>query len=199
MATSIGQYAPVFLPGEQPSLTREPGRPQSTGLQRVRHDWATELNWTEKGMATSIGQYAPVFLPGDPLSLTEKPGRPQSTGWQRVGLKRACSHRHKTLFACGSSAPVRDEHEGGAAAWLVGTLVAPSVQEHGLPPPQELWPYKSLFFKPLVNWRSEDLFGQSFSIAPPIEACRGLHCLGSFSVVHCVQHIEGSPWLGSTL
>ena len=38
MATSIGQYAPVFLPGEPPSLTEKPGRPQSTGSQRVGHD-----------------------------------------------------------------------------------------------------------------------------------------------------------------
>ena len=35
MATSNGQYAPVFLPGEPLSLTEKPGRPQSTGLQRV--------------------------------------------------------------------------------------------------------------------------------------------------------------------
>ena len=28
--------------------------------------------------------------------------------------------------------------------------MAPSVQGHGLPPLQELWPYQSLFFKPLV-------------------------------------------------
>ena len=27
--------------------TEEPGRPQLMELQRVRHDWATELNWTE--------------------------------------------------------------------------------------------------------------------------------------------------------
>ena len=33
---------------------------------------------------------------------------------------------------------------------LVGTLVATSVQGHGLPPPQELWPCQSLLFKPLV-------------------------------------------------
>ena len=33
----IGQYAPVFLPGEPPSLTEKPGRPQSIGSQRVRH------------------------------------------------------------------------------------------------------------------------------------------------------------------
>ena len=38
MATSIGQYAPVFLPGEPPSLTEKPGRPQSTESQRVGQD-----------------------------------------------------------------------------------------------------------------------------------------------------------------
>ena len=37
MATSIGQYAPVFLPGEPLSLTEKPGRPQCTGLQRAGH------------------------------------------------------------------------------------------------------------------------------------------------------------------
>ena len=42
------------------------------------------------------------------------------------------------FFACGSSAAVRVEREGGAAAWLVGTLAAPSLQGHGLPPGQEL-------------------------------------------------------------
>ena len=52
--------------------------------------------------------------------------------------------RPKSFFACDSSAPVRVEHEGGTAAWLAGTLVVPSVQGHGLPPLQELWPYQSL-------------------------------------------------------
>ena len=33
MATSIGQYTSVFLPGEPPSLTKKPDRPQSTGSQ----------------------------------------------------------------------------------------------------------------------------------------------------------------------
>ena len=45
--------------------------------------------------------------------------------------------------------PVRVQHEGGAAAWLAGTLAAPNVQGHGLLLPQELWPYQS-FFKSLV-------------------------------------------------
>ena len=51
----------------------------------------------------------------------------------------------RLFLACGSSAPVRVEHEGGTAAWLAGTLVVAGVQGHGLPLPQELWPYQSLF------------------------------------------------------
>ena len=35
----IRQPTPVFLPGETP-WTEEPGRLQSTGSQRVRHDWS---------------------------------------------------------------------------------------------------------------------------------------------------------------
>ena len=45
---------------------------------------------------------------------------------------------------------MRVECEGGAAVWLLGTLVGPSVQGHRLSLWQELWPYQSLFFKPLV-------------------------------------------------
>ena len=81
----------------------------------------------------------------NPPSLTEKPGRPQSAGSQRAGHCQSdpvCTGWR--LFACGSSAPVRVEHEGGAAAWLAGTLAAPSVQGHGLPPPQESRPCESL-------------------------------------------------------
>ena len=51
----------------------------------------------------------------------------------------------RRFVACGHSAPVRVESEGGAAAGLVETLEVPSVQGHGLPQPQELWPYQNLF------------------------------------------------------
>ena len=56
------------------------------------------------------------------------------------------------LFACGSSAPVSVEREGDTAAWVVGTLVTPSVPRHGQPQPQELWMYHYFFFffEPLV-------------------------------------------------
>ena len=62
--------------------------------------------------------------------------------------KQSRVHRSKAFLACGSSAPVRVEHEGGMAACLVGTMVAPSGQGHGLPPLQELWPYQ--FFSSLL-------------------------------------------------
>ena len=45
---------------------------------------------------------------------------------------------------------MRFEHEGSTTSWVVGTLVVPSVQGHGLPLLQELWPYQKLFFEPLV-------------------------------------------------
>ena len=99
---------------------------------------------------------------------------------------------------------MRVEREGGAAAWLVGTLAAPSVQGHGLPTPQKLWPYQSLLFLFLflflsLLWSSEGPFGLSFSIALPIQALRGLPCLGSFSVVQHVRHIEEGPVAGVLL
>ena len=51
----------------------------------------------------------------------------------------------QAFFPCGSSAPVRTGREGGAAAWLAGTLAAPSVQGHRLPLQQEFWSDQSLF------------------------------------------------------
>ena len=42
------------------------------------------------------------------------------------------------FLASGSSAPVRIEHGGDAAAWIAGTLAKPSVQGYRLPQPQEL-------------------------------------------------------------
>ena len=71
-------------------------------------------------------------------------------------------HKRKTFFACGSSVPVRVEREGGTAAWLVGILVVPSVQGHGLPQSQKLWPYQS-FFEHLVaqDWPLWPIFLRS--------------------------------------
>ena len=53
----------------------------------------------------------------------------------------------RLFFACGSSAPVSVECEGGAAAWLAGTLAVPTVPGHRLPLPQAL---SESFFKILI-------------------------------------------------
>ena len=61
------------------------------------------------------------------------------------------------------------------------------------------WSHGSIrvFYQDSCSWRSEGLFGQSFSVAPPVQALRGLPCLGPFSVAQGIRHIEGPPWLGS--
>ena len=56
-----------------------------------------------------------------------------------------------------------------------------------------------VFFRAFCSWRSEGLFGQSFSIALPVQALRGLPCLGSLSVVWCIRHIKGPPPSGVLL
>ena len=66
-----------------------------------------------------------------------------SKSWARP--KQPCVCRRETHFACGSSAPVKVECEGGASAWLAGTVMVLRVQGHGLPLAQELWRYQSLF------------------------------------------------------
>ena len=104
--------------------------------------------------------------------------------------------RPKSFFACDSSAPVRVEHEGGTAAWLPGTLVVTSVQDTGCLRLRSNSLIR-VFFRASCCWPSEGLFSQSFSIAPSIQALRRLPCLGAFSDVWQVRHIEGSPWLGS--
>ena len=92
---------------------------------------------------------------------------------------------------------MRVEHEGGTAAWLVGTLVGAKCAGTQTASAAGVMALSKSFFKPLNSWQSEGLFGQSFSIALPIQALRRLPCLGSFSVVWCVRHIEGPPWPGS--
>ena len=62
----------------------EPGRLQSMGSLRVRHDWATSLSlftfmhWRRKWQPT------PVFLPGESIPGTGEPGGLLSMGSHRV-------------------------------------------------------------------------------------------------------------------
>ena len=62
-----------------------------------------------------------------------------------------CTQMQDFFFfsACGSSDPLRVEHEGGTAACLSGTLAVQNMQGHRPPLLQELWPYQS----PITSWQ----------------------------------------------
>ena len=144
MTTSIGQYAPVFLPGEPPPPWQMPGSPQFTGQQRAAHDWSDPVG-------VDVRLFLPMAaLPQGELSMKVAQLLGLQGPWQcQVCKDTDCLH-------CRSYVPIR------------------------------------VFFWASCSWRSKGL-----SVAPPVQALRGLPCLGSFYVVWCVRHIEGPSWLGS--
>ena len=97
---------------------------QSTGSQRVRHDWS------------------------DPACIDTRP----FFRWQLC--------------------PSECWGDGGAAAWLAGTLAAPTAQGHGLPRSRSYASTEPLF-EPLVAGDQASL-----SVSPPVQAHRGPPCLG---------------------
>ena len=170
-------------------------------------------------MATSFGQYAPVFLPGEPPSLTEKPGRPV----YRVAKARQDQsdpvHINTRLyyyyFACDSSAPVRVECEGGATAWLVGTLAVPSMQGQTASAAGVMVLSES-FFQPLVAgnrrpvWlvflHSSACSGTLRAPLPGVLLCcsacqahRGGTLAGVLLCRLASQALKRAPWRGPTL
>ena len=140
-------------------------------------------------MATSISQYTAVFLPGEPH-------------WQR-SLAGHSPQGHRVW------------HDQIDPEWIDAKLFLPvaalpqwelNVKVAQLLGLQRPWwcqvcrdtdclccrsygPIR-VFLRASCSWWSEGLFGQSFSIAPSIQALRGLPCLGSFSVVPCIRHTE---------
>ena len=73
----------------------------------------------------------------------------------------------------------------GAGTWTASTTGVMALSES--------------LFRTSCSWRSGGLFGQSFSIALPVQALRGLPCLGSFSAVQLIRHMEQPPTWGPTL
>ena len=157
MATSIGWCTPVFLPGE-PFLWQKPGRPQSTGLQRVRQDQSDP----ERINTRLIGFVLFCFLFVCLFCLWQLC---PSESWAR----RWCS-----CLACGGP--------GSAKCARIQTASAAGVMA-----------LSESFLRASCSWWSEGLFVQSLSLAPPIQALRGIPCLRSFYVVLHVMHIEGPP------
>jgi len=145
-------------------------------------------------MATSIGQYAPVFLPGEPppwqISLAATVYRiAKSWTW----LKWPCAHRCKTFLpAPEMSVKVEQLLDLWGLWWCQVHRDMDWLHSRSYGPLR-------VFFRASCSWRSEGLFGQSFSIDPPVQALRGLPCLGSFSVDWCIRHLKGHHGWGPTL
>ena len=87
-----------------------------------------------------------------------------------------------------NSASVRGEHESGVVAWIAGTLWHQVCTDTDCLSHRRCGPTRVS-----VSWCSEGHFGWFFSILPTVQALRGLSCLGSFSVVWYIRHIEGHP------
>jgi len=152
-------------------------------------------------------QYWPIgssILAWRTPSLTENPGRPWSTGSQSLTQpKWPCTYRLKTFFACGSSTQWELSMKVVQLLGLWGPWLHQVCRDTDCLPHRSYGPIR-VFSWASCSWQSEGLFGQSFSLTPPIQAVRGLPCLGSFSVVRHVRHIEAPhpphpPGWGPTL
>ena len=158
--------------------TGRPGVLWFMGSQRVRHDWAIELNWEGYGH-----QYWPICS-SIPVWRTPLPDREawQATVYRvaksRTWLKRPCVHRHKTFFCMWQLCPCESwawrwcnclacGDPGGAKC--AGTQTR--CRSHG--------PIR-VFFRASCSWRSEGLFGQCFSVVSlsSVQALKGLPCWG---------------------
>ena len=153
MATSTGQYAPVLLPGEPPSLTERPGRPQSAAAaaksrqscptvrpQTAAHQAPPSLGFSSKNTAvgcrslrqcmnvkseSELAQSCPTL--SDPTDCSPA-GRVAKS---RAGPKRPCARRretsliHSLICLClWLLCPSGGWVRSGAAAWPAGTPTA---------------------------------------------------------------------------
>ena len=165
-------------------------------------------------MATSIGQYTPVFLPGESPSLTEKPGRPESKGPQRVGHEEATLHTQAREFVL----PVAALPQWELSMKVVQLLGLWGPWRHNMCRDtlccRSYGPIR-VFFWVSCSWRSEGLFGRSFSIAPPFRHLEGSLVWGPYllfgasgtervplpGVLLCRlahQALTGVSWVGSS-
>ena len=131
-------------------LQREkPGRPQSTGSQRIGHDQSNSAS-THATFFFSLWQLRPSGDDAWTWHSCFDHGDPGNAGYARVLVAIVTGDMVLlgVFIVCDSSAPMKIEHEAGLAAWVMGTLVVPTVHGHRLPQPQELWPYQNLFLAP---------------------------------------------------
>ena len=129
--------------------TGRPGVPRFVGSQRVGHDWATELNWTEqKGSEIQfcwpltlcnlyllkklsailrIIYYFNIFQMNEPWTkeLSDMP-RSSAIKWQ-VGLNCLTPHRKSHLLICNKWRKGRGETKFGDAPWLWVSVIIQTI------------------------------------------------------------------------
>ena len=153
-------------------------------------------------MATSIGQYAPVFLPGGlPPWQRSLAGHSLQGHKESVRMKWPCAQKTQPFFffffcllqLCPSESWVwrwcsclACRNPGGANCSETQTASVVGVMA-----------LSESFHWASCRWRSEGLFGQSFSVALPIRAGRGLPCLWVLLCRSAHQALTGAPWVGS--
>ena len=150
-------------------------------------------------MTTSIGQYTPVFLPGEPPPWQRSlEGHSLQGPKSQTLLKWPCMHGH-TNFLSVAALP----------QWELSVKVAQLLSLQGPWQCQVCrdtdclchrnYGLTTVFFLASCSWWSEGLFDQAFSVGTPGQVLRGHPCLGSFSVIQRVRHIEGAPLAGVLL
>ena len=143
-------------------------------------------------MATSIVQYTPVFLPGEPADRKDWQATVRRVTERWTWLKGPHMHRHKTFFCLWQLCP----SEGWAWRWQSclgcgdhGGAKCAGIQTASA---AGLLALSEAFFKPLAPDDQKDS-RLVFAHSSAVQALRGLPCLGSFSVVPCIRHIEDPP------
>ena len=154
-------------------------------------------------MAICLVQYASVFLPGEP-PLWQRRLAGHSLWSQRVRHDwndSVCINFMQDFFFL----PVAALPQWELSMKVVQLLGFQGPWQHQVHRDMDCLCCKSygpirVFFWASCNWQSEGFSGPSFSIALPVQALRGLPCLGSFSVVRLIRHIDGlSPDWGPIL
>ena len=146
-----------------------------------------------------IGQYTPIFLPGEPPLWQRSLAGHSLQDHKELDMTKAtmCTYTQDFFFFNVAALP----------QWELRVKMAQLLDLWG-PWQRQVcrntdWlchrsygPIR-VFFWASCSWWAEGLFGQSFFVALPIQALRGLSCLRSFSVVRHIRHIEGPSRLGS--
>jgi len=98
---SLSHMTWVWVSSRSCWWTGNPGMLQSTGSQRVRHDWATELNWAYVSWVDWFCYSTPRALPhSTPISFYELSSSLATSNWHPPGNIERVSMASRHVQAC---------------------------------------------------------------------------------------------------